>query len=194
MMDREKPKPRAEAQRDAPGQASAARRGNHTGGPMKPVCARYRRALSDRQDGRISERDPVAGLPALLQPDYRDRLVKLLGMLGSDHDGERATAARMVEEHRRKCGLSWHEIVIPAPAEETRAPPGEQKARKPRKPSAPAWQAKAKDVMRSASATEWERNFALGLLARWHGRLTEKQALCLEKLWFKCGGKAEKAA
>jgi hypothetical protein len=31
-------------------------------------------------------------MPALpsLQPEYRDKLVKLLGMLGSDHDGERA--------------------------------------------------------------------------------------------------------
>jgi hypothetical protein len=136
----------------------------------------------------------VAGLPVLRQPDYRRRLVSLLGMLGSDHDGERATAARMVEEHRRKCGLSWAEIVIPSPAEEKRAPPGEQKARKPRKPSAPAWQAKAKGVVRSVLATEWERNFAQGLLARWHGPLTAKQTEVLERVWTKCRGREARAA
>ena len=38
---------------------------------------------------------------AMLQPEYRERFIPLLGMLGSDFDGERATAARMVEEHRR---------------------------------------------------------------------------------------------
>jgi hypothetical protein len=44
----------------------------------------------------------------------RDRLVKLLGMLGSNQDGERATAAKMVEEHRVAIGLMWDELIIPA--------------------------------------------------------------------------------
>ncbi len=112
----------------------------------------------------------------------------MLGMLGSDHEGERATAARMVEEHRRKCGLSWAEIIIPSPAEETRAPPRERKAGKP------PWQAKAKGVVKSVLATEWERSFAQGLLARWHGPLTEKQAEVLERVWTKCCGREARAA
>jgi hypothetical protein len=50
--------------------------------------------------------------------DYRqrDRLVKLLGMLGSQHDGERANAAQLVEQHRAALGLTWDELIIPAVA------------------------------------------------------------------------------
>jgi hypothetical protein len=50
--------------------------------------------------------------------DYRqrDRLVKLLGMLGSQHDGERANAAKLVEQYRAALGLTWHELIIPAVA------------------------------------------------------------------------------
>jgi hypothetical protein len=62
-----------------------------------------------------------------LQPEYRDKLVKLLGMLGCDHDGERATAARLADEHRRKSGLTWGELVLPAPD------PAALKPKRPRK-------------------------------------------------------------
>ena len=48
--------------------------------------------------------------------DYRqrERLVKLLGMLGSHHAGERANAAQLVEQHRAVLGLTWDELIIPA--------------------------------------------------------------------------------
>lgn len=46
-----------------------------------------------------------------MTPEQRERLVKLLGMLGSDHVGERAVAARKVEEHRAEIGSGWEEIV-----------------------------------------------------------------------------------
>jgi hypothetical protein len=49
-------------------------------------------------------------------------------------------------------------------------------------------------VAESGLATQWERNFASGLLEKWRGELTEKQAKCLERLWLKCGGSAERAA
>jgi hypothetical protein len=50
--------------------------------------------------------------------DYhqRDRLVKLLGMLGSQHDGERANAAQFVEQQRAALGLTWDQLIIPAVA------------------------------------------------------------------------------
>jgi hypothetical protein len=41
----------------------------------------------------------MSPLPAL-PPDYHDRLVKLLGKLGSDCEAERALAARLADEHR----------------------------------------------------------------------------------------------
>jgi len=49
-----------------------------------------------------------------LDHQKRDRLVKLLGMLGSNHDGERANAAKKVEQHRVILRLTWDELVIPA--------------------------------------------------------------------------------
>lgn len=39
------------------------------------------------------------------------KFAKVLGMLGSEHDGERANAALAAEKLRRQSGLSWAEIV-----------------------------------------------------------------------------------
>jgi hypothetical protein len=44
----------------------------------------------------------------------RDRLAKLLGMLGSDHPGEVVAAARQAERLRAEAGLTWPEIIGPA--------------------------------------------------------------------------------
>ncbi|HEY1301061.1 MAG TPA: hypothetical protein VGF07_11235 [Stellaceae bacterium] len=41
----------------------------------------------------------------------RDRLGKLLGLLGSDHDGEVAAAGRMADALVRGAGLTWPAIV-----------------------------------------------------------------------------------
>lgn len=45
-----------------------------------------------------------------------DRLAKLCGMLGSDHDGERASAAAKADRLVRDAGLTWPEIICPQPA------------------------------------------------------------------------------
>ena len=41
----------------------------------------------------------------------RERLAKLLGMLGSEHDGEVVTAARRADALVRTAGLTWHDVV-----------------------------------------------------------------------------------
>jgi len=41
----------------------------------------------------------------------RDRLVKLLGMLGSAHDGEVAAAGRAADRLVREAGLRWPDII-----------------------------------------------------------------------------------
>jgi hypothetical protein len=51
-----------------------------------------------------------------LAPDTLDRLVKLLGMLGSAHDGERAAAGLKAHELVRRHGLTWSDILLAAPA------------------------------------------------------------------------------
>jgi hypothetical protein len=51
-----------------------------------------------------------------LDTQSAERLTKLLGMLGSNSDGERANAARMADQLVRGLGLTWGDIVIPAHA------------------------------------------------------------------------------
>ena len=46
----------------------------------------------------------------------RERLIKLLGMLGSAHDGEVLNAARHIEAMVRVSGRDWDQLLGPAPA------------------------------------------------------------------------------
>src|SRR5262245_50534556 len=57
---------------------------------------------------------------ALLDPHSADRLVKLLGMLGSDHPGERAVAGLKASTLVCSLGLRWADIITVSPA--TRPP------------------------------------------------------------------------
>ena len=47
----------------------------------------------------------------------RELLIKALGMLGSEHSGERANAAAVVEKQRAQLGLTWEELIVPAQAD-----------------------------------------------------------------------------
>jgi len=46
-----------------------------------------------------------------LSPANRDFLVKLCGMLGSEHDGERAAAALKASNFLRERTLTWNEVI-----------------------------------------------------------------------------------
>lgn len=50
----------------------------------------------------------------------RKRLIGLLGMLGSEHAGERDTAARMVEKFRVDHGIKWEDLLPVANARSAR--------------------------------------------------------------------------
>lgn len=50
-------------------------------------------------------------------PESCDRLVKLAGLFGSDHDGERAAAARKAHQLVTSHGLTWADVI------RSRAPP-----------------------------------------------------------------------
>ena len=45
--------------------------------------------------------------------EERERLVKLLGMLGSEHSAERANAAKEADDLRKSLGLSWSNLIVP---------------------------------------------------------------------------------
>lgn len=62
---------------------------------------------------------------ALLDPQAADRLAKLAGLFGSNHDGEVVNAARQADKLVRTLGLSWFDVIV-------------------RRAAAPEWQAMAK--------------------------------------------------
>jgi hypothetical protein len=47
-----------------------------------------------------------------LNPSAIERLLKMLGVLGSAHDGERATAGLKAHELIRRHGLTWSDIIV----------------------------------------------------------------------------------
>jgi hypothetical protein len=47
-------------------------------------------------------------------PLDRERLAKLLGLLGSEHDGEVVAAARRADALVRGTGLTWRDVLISA--------------------------------------------------------------------------------
>ena len=50
----------------------------------------------------------------MLSPEVADRLAKLLGMLGSDHAGERAAAGLKATALLKREGLRWLDVIQPS--------------------------------------------------------------------------------
>ena len=55
-----------------------------------------------------------------LPPAFADRLIKLLGMIGSAHDGEALNAAKLANKLVREASLTWSDVI----GKNTPAPPG----------------------------------------------------------------------
>jgi hypothetical protein len=99
----------------------------------------------------------------------RERLGKLLGLLGSDHDGEIAAAGRAAHQMIRAAWLTWGEVLAPAP----------------RAPIHPA--PLIVECLRLPDLlSDWERNF-LTSIARYSSRLSDKQAECLHRICRRLG-------
>jgi hypothetical protein len=104
-----------------------------------------------------------------LTPTALDRLVKLLGMLGSAHAGERAAAGLKAHEFVKHHGLQWSDLISGAPS--------------PSEPRPLHWREKAHacanhlDVLNQA-----ERKFVLQM-TRWHGTPSEKQLAWLNRIF-----------
>jgi hypothetical protein len=109
-------------------------------------------------------------MPALLEAD-RERLARLLGMLGSDHVGEVANAGRLADKLVRAAGLSWHDVVAPVPSHDEGAV-----ERAPQD-----WRQTAATCSRFPHLLNaWEAEFIAGL--PWFPRLSSKQRDCLTKI------------
>lgn len=106
------------------------------------------------------------------------KLVRVCGMLGSDHDGEVVAAARQAERIRKALGLSWDDLLIsPArPTSHGRPPPHD----------IPDWRRACQLCMtRFDILSNWEMTF-LQSLARYRGQPSAKQLAVLERLIARC--------
>jgi hypothetical protein len=74
-----------------------------------------RRARAERnkaKEERIrADFDALLGRRRRTANENTRRLAKVLGMLGSSHDGEVVNAARQAEEIRRRLGRTWEELL-----------------------------------------------------------------------------------
>jgi hypothetical protein len=118
-----------------------------------------------------------------------DRLTKLCGLLGSDHDGERATAARMASDLLRQHKLTWAEVLMPAPAQ-ARPCPACAAHRAPRRAAGRSWHRTLASLAELAARrptlfTAWERAFICNLLDR--RTISERQREILAELAEKVG-------
>ncbi len=109
------------------------------------------------------------------------RLAKLCGMLGSNHDGERASAGLLADRLVREAGLTWAD-VIGAPSEPQPPPKPEPP---PPQPDEDDWLEDWREVAAACLAQEhrlntWERTFLAGL--KRFPYLSEKQRRVLHSI------------
>lgn len=71
----------------------------------------------------------------MMTQQQRARLVKLLGMMGSAHDGERASAAALANRLVRDAGLQWDDVI--AAVGESTPPMENQRREQPQPPEKP---------------------------------------------------------
>lgn len=137
----------------------------------------------------ISRESPPIGAdePRKITDRHVDRLAKILGLLGSDYEGERATAAHMADRMVRAAGLTWFDVV----AGRFAVDPEENTRRKKHKQEPPPY---ADAVARCFEAdaqndgkilTPWECGFLNGIRER--VSLTERQQFFFDLIKEKCG-------
>jgi hypothetical protein len=115
----------------------------------------------------------VRPVSALAEAD-RDKLARLLGMLGSDHLGEVANAGRLADKLVRSAGLTWPDIIAPA-----LSPPDTNEL--DADPIGADWRRTAAACSRyPLLLNKWEAEFIASLLR--FPRLSAKQRECLMKI------------
>jgi hypothetical protein len=105
-----------------------------------------------------------------LGPDALERLIKLLGMLGSAHDGERAAAGLKAHELIRRYGLTWSDILLATPS----SPPPPPKL---------GWRDKVAACEEHRHCLNSRERAFVFSLARWRGTPTEKQLAWLQRIY-----------
>lgn len=95
------------------------------------------------------------------------RIVKLCGMLGSDHDGEVVNAARMILKVMKQHDLCWENIIkVGTPAKVHKPAPARRAAKKKKEPP----------------ANLHHQSVAIYILANLHERLSEPEVGFLQSM------------
>jgi hypothetical protein len=108
----------------------------------------------------------------------RQRLARILGMLGSEHAGERASAGLQAEAFRKRHGLTWPELLALPPVEAmpqgpkpspppTPEPPPMRPRRATPWPTAPPPSRKTRARHRLRSSDAYEQMKAIALVVAW---------------------------
>lgn len=108
-----------------------------------------------------------------IDPTTRLMLAKLLGMLGSDHPGERDNAGRAAHRLVVQAGSTWSDVLaagVAAKAARTPPPP----------PQAPWRRTVAQCLQQPGSLRAWERSFLRSLQG--FPRLSPKQSGVLREI------------
>jgi hypothetical protein len=115
---------------------------------------------------------------AALNAAERKRLAKLLAMLGSSHLGERDNAAVAAHKLIQAKGMSWPEVINPAPVERPL-------------PEIGSWRSTVAECLsHPESLRKWEVGF-LQDLRKFH-RISVKQRYCLKEIADRVLGRGEK--
>jgi hypothetical protein len=111
-----------------------------------------------------------------LTPAFADKLVKVLGMLGSAHDGEVAAAGRRADAMVKDAGLSWGDVIAPATPRSEQPQRPQRRWHRSTSPSDTA----ALCLLWPEVLTNWETNFCRSIVGR--RRISAKQTDVLERL------------
>ena len=121
---------------------------------------------------------------ALLDPSTADRLAKLCGMFGSNHDGERASAAAMADSLVRRLNMTWHEVISSSPPTSSSRPTSSRARPCPRSDCSDL---SIEELFHYALLAEadgqlnsWERRFLINICGR--RKPTERQIAKLRQI------------
>lgn len=134
--------------------------------------------------------------------DKRQRLIQLLGMLGSAHDGERLNAARLAQRTLGEMGLTWEEFCGGGNGERGDSKSymsgyndgyrqGYDKARREStvaraKPQTWTAFARALQSQHWNDLSDWEQGFIDSFIERGFATPTPKQRWVFERIAAKC--------
>jgi hypothetical protein len=105
------------------------------------------------------------------------RLARVCGLFGSDHDGEALAAARQAEKIRKKLGVTWEELLVPS---------ARQRAADPAPEDLTDWRWACHFCLeRYWSLTSWELDF-VATVARYQKPPSAKQLIILHRLVARC--------